>query len=194
MCGALPRRGRDGVWRYRVHRKCHFPGRVRKSQGTVNQGAGFVCGLCGRLSALACSVPAPSCCFAPCLHWLLSSTPTHPAPADPLTTLGMVLCLGRALLAWCWRLVLSAQSCQRRSHGVLSCDQYTPPTHTHTRLRGLVTLRSPGFVAAKLQEYEHALLRGAPIIAEIRGYGLTGDGHHITQPHESGWGAVRYGP
>ena len=48
-----------------------------------------------------------------------------------------------------------------------------------------------GAATVVLEEREFALRRGAPVLAELVGYGATADAYHITQPHPSGDGAVR---
>lgn len=54
---------------------------------------------------------------------------------------------------------------------------------------GIILGEGAGIVI--LEDYDHAVTRGANILVEFCGYGFTSDAHHITAPHPNGEGMVK---
>jgi 3-oxoacyl-[acyl-carrier-protein] synthase II len=99
-----------------------------------------------------------------------------------------VMLAGGAEAAVCRIGIVGFSACRALSTGFNDTPERASRPYDHDR-DGFVMGEGAG--AVMLEEYEHAKARGAKIYAEVTGYGLSGDAHHITAPAENGDGGYR---
>lgn len=99
-----------------------------------------------------------------------------------------VMVAGGAEAAICRLGMAGFAACKALSTGFL--DEPARASRPYDKRRdGFVMGEGSGIVV--LEELEHAKARGARIYAEVAGYGLSGDAHHITAPAPDGDGGYR---
>ncbi len=99
-----------------------------------------------------------------------------------------VMVAGGAEAAICRLGMAGFAACKALSTGFL--DEPARASRPYDKQRdGFVMGEGSGIVV--LEELEHAKARGARIYAEVAGYGLSGDAHHITAPAPDGDGGYR---
>ena len=99
-----------------------------------------------------------------------------------------VMLAGGAEAAVCRIGIVGFNACRALSTGFNETPEKASRPYDRDR-DGFVMGEGAG--AVMLEEYEHAKARGAKIYAEVIGYGLSGDAHHITAPADDGDGGFR---